>query len=336
MSTKPLLSILVPYYNAQESLPRLLETILTQSLKSIEVVVVDDGSRDSCRDVTDAWRNKGLNLRLIEHGVNKGTKEARLTGIEHSRGRIVAFADADDQFLGVNVLEQHVRLLLREEADIVHFNAMTRIKETGREIIRDTLGPFALQLEGEDVFATYASAKAPMIWGKLFLGELCRACRPAAGTLDLARFSDDFYLTSLFFSQARKYRGSDLLGYCYNRTLADTLPYRWTGRICAMHAIVEWFTVRLRDRNFSPRVITAFKRKAGIDMLNFSAELKQATFTDAGVFNQDAFQKLANGIDLAALSRALEFSVAEGPDSPRKKSAISILRQEVSKLARCG
>ncbi len=76
MSSIPLLSIIIPHYNMPHVLSTLLDSILIQSLKSLEIIVVDDGSCDSCKDVIEAYQGKNIEVRLIEHGVNKGAREA--------------------------------------------------------------------------------------------------------------------------------------------------------------------------------------------------------------------------------------------------------------------
>ena len=83
----PVLTIAVAHYNHNDKLPRLLESIAAQRMDALDVLVVDDGSAVSCRDIVEAYGGKGLHVRLIEHGVNRGLKNTRLTGIGNAHCR---------------------------------------------------------------------------------------------------------------------------------------------------------------------------------------------------------------------------------------------------------
>jgi hypothetical protein len=333
MSADPLLSIVIPHYNAPHTLSLLLDNILSQTLKRLEVIVVDDGSRETCREVVDAWRNKGLNLCLIEHDANRGAYEARLTGMGHVHSRAVAFADADDLFWGVEALEQHVRLLLQEEADIVHFNTMNWNRETGYEHLNPRQKPFAAVLTAEEVFASYANRRWwTTLWGKLFSGNLCRACLPVARTWSMTGCSEDVYLASLFFSQAQKYRGSALAGYRYHTTPSHIASRRKAEHICNLYATAEWFNIWLREKHLTPAVIAAYKKNVANFALMHAASLEQDASMNTGVFDPNAFRLLADGTDMAVLDQALDFALAEGGNMAKEKSAALRLRQQIFKL----
>jgi len=336
MKDKPLLSILIPHYNMPHSLPRLLDSILIQSLKDLEVIVVDDGSTQSCRHVIDAYCEKELALRLIEHGVNRGTKEARLTGVKHAQGRVIAFADADDLFLGTDILEYHVRLLLHENVDIVHFNTMLRIPETGQEELFIARAPFAEVLSGKDVFAAYVNSmngrKAGVLWGKLYSGKLCRTCLPAASTLALRRFAEDFYLASLYFANAEQYRGSNFIGYYWTHTPQGKVATRAPRILCALSTIEAWFSVYLQDKNFAPAIINAFKADITERMLQNAVRLERACrLPDSEAIDQDALRAFTAGVDMAALDRVLKYALAESGGRSEAQSAAR-LRETLSKF----
>ncbi len=92
MSDEPTVSVVIPAYNAERYIGETLESVLAQTYRDFEVVVVDDGSTDGTREIV---RNYGEPVRLVEQP-NSGPAAARNRGIREARGRFIAFIDADD------------------------------------------------------------------------------------------------------------------------------------------------------------------------------------------------------------------------------------------------
>jgi glycosyltransferase involved in cell wall biosynthesis len=91
-----LVSVIIPVYNRCDLLPRTLNSALGQTHKSLEILVVDDGSEEDVGAVVDAFSDD--RLKYIRSDVNKGISEARNNGIKNSKGRYVAFLDSDDEW----------------------------------------------------------------------------------------------------------------------------------------------------------------------------------------------------------------------------------------------
>lgn len=90
------MSVVIPTYERADVLPRAVDSALDQTVRDIEVIVVDDGSTDGTLTVLDAYDDP--RLRVISHGTNRGANVARNTGIEHADGEFVAFLDSDDEW----------------------------------------------------------------------------------------------------------------------------------------------------------------------------------------------------------------------------------------------
>jgi CDP-glycerol glycerophosphotransferase len=91
----PLLSVVVPVYDVADYLPACLESLLAQTYRPLEVVVVDDGSTDGSGAIADEWAGRHDAVRVV-HTDNHGLGAARNTGVAHARGELLAFADSDD------------------------------------------------------------------------------------------------------------------------------------------------------------------------------------------------------------------------------------------------
>lgn len=102
----PLISVVIPAYNAENYIHATLDSVFNQSYKNIEVIVVDDGSKDSTQAILAAYPH---NVEVIKTE-NKGVSHARNTGIDAARGEWIAFVDSDDIWLPSKLEEQFIAI----------------------------------------------------------------------------------------------------------------------------------------------------------------------------------------------------------------------------------
>ena len=109
-------SIIIPVYNVQDYLERCLNSIISQTYKNVEIILVDDGSTDDSGKICDQYKNKNENIIVI-HKKNEGQSIARREGLEISTGEYISFVDADD-FLNDSFYEKMIFLLEEFNCDI--------------------------------------------------------------------------------------------------------------------------------------------------------------------------------------------------------------------------
>ena len=100
-------------------LERCIESIVNQTYKNLEIILVDDGSPDHCPQICDEWGKKDSRVRVV-HKVNAGLGMARNTGIEYATGKYICFFDSDD-YVKTDTIEKTVGLAEKVNADIVTF-----------------------------------------------------------------------------------------------------------------------------------------------------------------------------------------------------------------------
>jgi teichuronic acid biosynthesis glycosyltransferase TuaG len=115
----PLVSIIVPCYNAETFLGATLEAVIAQTFTDWECVVVDDASRDGSAAVLAQYAERDLRIRPVFQPVNGGAAAARNAGLGVIRGRYLAFLDADDYWLPEKLAKQ-VAYMREKGAPIVH------------------------------------------------------------------------------------------------------------------------------------------------------------------------------------------------------------------------
>ena len=114
-----MISVVVPIYNVEKYLERCIQSIVTQTYRNLEIILVDDGSSDRCPLICDEWAERDDRVKVI-HKENAGLGFARNTGIENAHGEYICFFDSDD-YVENNVIEQCYIAAKRENADMVCF-----------------------------------------------------------------------------------------------------------------------------------------------------------------------------------------------------------------------
>ena len=115
MSVK--VSIIVPCYGVEKYLDRCMETLVNQTLKDIEIILVDDGSPDRIPEMCDEWAKKDCRIKVI-HKQNGGLGFARNSGIEVATGAYIAFVDSDD-YVRKDAYQLYYEAAINNEADVV-------------------------------------------------------------------------------------------------------------------------------------------------------------------------------------------------------------------------
>ena len=142
MNTK--VSVIVPFYNVRNYLADCVESVLAQTLKDTELILVDDGSSDGSGDMAEAFRSRNPEMIRVLHQDNRGPASARNAGLEIARGAYVHFLDSDDR-LKPPALETLYSEAVRKDLDILFFCAevfsddpelQEDVKVHGNEFIR--------------------------------------------------------------------------------------------------------------------------------------------------------------------------------------------------------
>lgn len=116
MKKEELISIIIPIYNVEKYLVECIESVMNQTYKNLEIILVDDGSTDKSLEICKKYEKKDNRIKVI-HQENFGLSYARNVGIENANGRYLAFLDSDD-FIEKNMYEELYNDLKYEEADI--------------------------------------------------------------------------------------------------------------------------------------------------------------------------------------------------------------------------
>ncbi len=110
-------SFIVPVYNAEKCIGRLIESVLEQEFTDLELILIDDGSKDGSGEIMDSWAEKDERVQVL-HKPNSGVSDTRNRGLETAKGKYIRFLDADD-WIPADSTKEMVRCAEEKEADLV-------------------------------------------------------------------------------------------------------------------------------------------------------------------------------------------------------------------------
>lgn len=192
---QPLISVIVPVYNAEKYLDQCVESILGQTYRNLEVILVDDGSPDRSGQVCDDWVASDERVSVI-HRRNAGSGPARNAGLRQSKGDLISFVDADD-WLMPTALETLWVNMRNESADIS--SGGTMIVEPTRRYPGHVQGAYIV-MNYPDAFkyVNLPGYLGVVVWGKLYKMELFEGLEFPAGR------AEDLPVTYAVLERARK------------------------------------------------------------------------------------------------------------------------------------
>lgn len=92
---EPLISVIIPVYNVEKYLNKCITSVVEQTYKNLEIIIVDDGSTDQSPEICDEWKKRDSRIQVV-HSSNGGAGKARNTALDMATGDYVTFVDSDD------------------------------------------------------------------------------------------------------------------------------------------------------------------------------------------------------------------------------------------------
>lgn len=116
-NSNPLVSIIIPIYNVENYLEQCIISVVHQTYKNLEIILVNDGSPDNSFEICKQWKRKDSRIKLINKD-NGGLSDARNCGLRVASGELVLFVDSDD-WISINMVENMVNKMIQNDVDLV-------------------------------------------------------------------------------------------------------------------------------------------------------------------------------------------------------------------------
>ena len=136
----PLVTVIVPVYKVEPYLRRCLDSIVNQTYKNLEIILIDDGSPDNCGVICDEYAENDKRIKVI-HKENGGVSRARNEGINVARGEYIAFVDSDD-YIEPDLVEKSCIAVEKSGSDFLKFGIYEEYyKSNGELLSREEVTP---------------------------------------------------------------------------------------------------------------------------------------------------------------------------------------------------
>lgn len=224
----PLISVIVPIYNVEKYLARCVDSIINQTYKNLEIILVDDGSPDRCPQMCDDYAKKDSRIKVV-HKNNGGLSDARNAGMVVATGEYISFIDSDD-YVSDDFFECLLDVMNKENSDIAECSVVKFYEDNRFDEFSDDLS--VKTYDTQDAMSALI-AENPFhqhVWNKLYKTELVKDIPYAVGKLN-----EDEFWTYRVFGRANKVarinktmyyyfqRSSSIMGVGYNIRRLDAL-----------------------------------------------------------------------------------------------------------------
>lgn len=227
----PLVSIIVPVYNVEEYLNESIKSAINQSYKNIEIILIDDGSTDSCGSICNSYAMKDDRISVF-HQKNMGLSAARNMGVSLAKGELISFLDSDD-YMSPFMIEKMVTMMKKYNADVCccDYTSTAFSNKTGCIVDEYDNQLACASLLDSKGFKCYA-------WNKIYKKQLFDNIKYPVG-----RYFEDISTTYRLFSQANKivYLHEELYYYRLRRNsiTRETFSDKNYDLIFAINEILE-------------------------------------------------------------------------------------------------
>lgn len=168
----PKISIIIPVYKVEKYIDRCIKSVINQTYKNLEIIVVDDGSPDNCPSICDKWAERDSRIKVI-HKNNGGLSEARNVGMKIASGELIGFVDSDD-WISKEMYQLLFENMKENGSDISACGVKTVWEDETESRFLTTQGKYVLNTqEAMEAIVRENILKQP-VWYKLYKAELVR------------------------------------------------------------------------------------------------------------------------------------------------------------------
>lgn len=274
MIKEKLVSVIIPIYKVEKYLTRCLDTVINQTYRNLEIILVDDGSPDKCPEICDEYATKDGRIKVL-HKKNGGVSAARNSGIRIATGDFFVFVDSDD-FLNLNAIQRWILLSEKYNADMVIGNFKNYY---GKEAVEDIIkissdNETTMQLNSEQALYDMFIKKHELcaVWGKMYSKSIIDRYEFKEDSF----FGEDMYASGYYFDKSKIIIMDDFVGTYYSQEGVSLVRSSFNLKKMEMlSAADEWVDL---TRKKYPKLINAALYRRTVILTNLCGDV---TFWEA-------------------------------------------------------
>ena len=253
-----MISVVVPIYKVEEFLPACIESIIGQSYRNLDLILVDDGSPDSCPEICEEYKKLDSRIRVI-HKQNGGLSDARNAGIKVARGKWITFIDSDD-YIGTDFLKELYETVKQNKADISICDYSTVSDNSGQQKIGSIVMNFSNKECLKNIYHPDIHGMEFVAWGKLYRTELFINSQIR---YPVGKIHEDTFTTYKLIYAANKIVFSNYVGYFYRIRKGSIMTSNFSAKrlviLDATKEACEFFLKRKEQELFDFAVNAHFR-----------------------------------------------------------------------------
>ena len=211
-------SIVIPCYGTEKYIDRCLNSIINQTYKDLEIILVNDASPNEMESILERYKNQDDRIKIITHKKNKGLFRARISGADNSTGDYICFIDSDD-YVSHDYIRNLVHSIEIEKADMVFSN--TILEEKNEQKIYNLFDFHIKEIKNEECIQAYFNQKGlnyrwHTIWNKLYKMDLWKKARKYYDEIKTHLImTEDFAFSTVLFYFCTKIVFNEYANYYY-------------------------------------------------------------------------------------------------------------------------
>jgi glycosyltransferase EpsH len=287
MEKNPLISIVVPVYNAGLYLAQCIDSIINQSYKNLEILCINDGSTDDSIKILNQYKNRDFRIIVIDKQ-NEGVSETRNVGLKKAKGDYLMFVDADD-WIDADTCEKALQSALEYEADVVMWSycSETESRVFRKEIfskkqifigndVKEKLHRRFIGIIKEELAHPESADSLCPVWGKLYKKDLLEGIE-FIDLNEIGTYEDGIYNLEAF-AKANKVVYLPEYFYHYRRSTTDSITSGYKSKLFEQWNNLFRYMERYIKQNDLPEMYyEALYNRIAISVLGHSLNVAAAS-----------------------------------------------------------
>lgn len=281
----PLISIIIPVYNAEEYLPKCLNSIINQTYKNIEIICINDGSTDNSENIIKKYME--MDDRVIHlYCKNNGVSNARNVGLDIAKGRYIMFVDSDD-WIEIETCDIVLKIAQEKNVDVVMWDYIREFNNTSiqknifinevffdEKKVKNDLHRRMIGITGDELSHPEKADALCTVWGKLYKRESIYKYNIRFFDIRLIGTYEDGLFNLNVFEHVRTAIYVHKPLYHYRKTNINSITNEYNKNLIRQHEkILDYMGQYIREKRLSNKYEVALNNRTALELVGYGLNI---------------------------------------------------------------